>query len=523
MAGLTGLPPIRGNNLMIYYDFTNKKSYNRTDGNNVIIKDLSGNGYNGITNTTKGGFKFQDKTPCFDFQKTSTNRHDASYIEIQGLNYVTGEDDAISELTIETWIRIEGPGNTSTESVIASFDRSAVWRLSVGDSTGGSSVPLNTVSFSFAGSHGQSDVAFSNANFNIVKRGWVYLALTFKENDSEGLKLYLNGDLKETVSTVGKYIGNQTTTETPRYGFLGAGSEATEAGGTVAPTNYLNGRMASFKYWHSVLSAGQIRNNYLSKGNGLKIIKNNIEPESFDNYILVYDFSNPDCYPGTGTSITDLAFVQADTATVVGATYENNNHFTFDGVNDEIQITNSTTLNEDSNKYTEKYSEAWFKTHDINKPVQVIYEQGGTTNGINMYIYSGSLYQGMWSNSTGWNGNWRSASISENTWYHAAIVYSGSNASSEQLKFYLNGNLYGSASAGSQLSQHAGDVVIGNADNGGQAGISHLGTVNTTDVILDQGVSWFSGSIAYFATSNSSRTDAEVLADFNTRKSRFGY
>ena len=522
MAGITGLPPIRGNNLMIYYDFTNKKSYNRSDGNSITINDLSGNGYNGITKTTVGGFKRQDKTPCFDFQKSSNNRNEASYIEIQGLNYVTGPDDVISELTLETWIRIEGPGNTSTESIIASFDRSSVWRWSIGDSTGGSNISLNTVSFSYNGTGGQQDVAFSNAEFNIIKRGWIYLALTFKENDSQGLKLYINGDLKETVSTVGKYIGNQTTSETPRYGFIGAGSEADVEGGNRLPLNYLNGRMASFKYWHSALSAVQIRNNYLSKGNGLQIIKNNIEPETFDDYVLVYDFSNSDCYPGTGTSVTDLAFVQASLGTLSGPTFENN-AFTFDGVNDQILIGNSNTINTDGSRYTEKYLEAWFQTHDINKPVQVIYGQGGYTNGINMYVYSGSLYQGVWSQSTGWNGNWRSASISENTWYHAALVYSASNASSEQLKFYLNGNLYASASAGSQLSQHSGDIAIGNADNGSQAGMSHLGTINTNDIILSQGVSWFSGSIAYFATSNSSRTDAEVLADFNLRKSRFGY
>lgn len=523
MAGITGSPPIRGKDLQIYYDFTNKRSYNRTDGNNIIIKDLSGNGYDGLTNSSVIGFNRSDKTPCINFQKSSINKNDASYIEIQGLNYVTGDTDSISELTIETWIRINGVGNNPVESIIASFDRSSVWRLSIGDSDASGDVGLGIVSFSYTGTQGTTDVPFNNAGISVFKAGWLYLVITFKENDSNGLKLYIDGQLKETVSTVGKYIGNQTTTETPRYGFIGAGSEAEEAGGVATPDNYLNGSMASFRYWHSVLTSKQILNNYLSKGDGLKIIENRTIPVSyFDNYILAYDFSDSDCYPGTGNSLFDLSLTQGSLGTISGPTFEND-AFTFDGTNDEILIDNSTTINTDSSRYTEKYLEAWFQTHDINKPVQVIYEQGGYSNGINMYIYSGSLYQGVWSYSTGWNGNWKSTSISENTWYHAAIVYSGSNASSEQLKFYLNGNLYASASAGSQLSAHSGDIVIGNADNGSQAGISHLGTINTNDIILAQDVSWFSGSIAYFATSNSSRTDAEVLADFNLRKSRFGY
>ena len=96
---------------------------------------------------------------------------------------------------------------------------------------------------------------------------------------------------------------------------------------------------------------------------------------------------------------------------------------------------------------------------------QTIYEQGGTTRGLNIYIYGGSLYVGGWnepSNESNWNpGTFLStSSIENNTWYHVALTLNGgSSVSSNVFKGYLNGVEFGSGD-GSKLWNHGGDVSI---------------------------------------------------------------
>ena len=112
--------------------------------------------------------------------------------------------------------------------------------------------------------------------------------------------------------------------------------------------------------------------------------------------------------------------------------------------------------------------ELWFRVD--NKSLgskQVLYEEGGSTRGLNIYISEdGLLYVGGWNrkeSESQWMGNWISATIENNQWHHVALTLSGEvdgSISSNALKMYLDGNFINS-SQGSQLWQHGADINVG--------------------------------------------------------------
>jgi len=99
----------------------------------------------------------------------------------------------------------------------------------------------------------------------------------------------------------------------------------------------------------------------------------------------------------------------------------------FDGVNDGVYIANNAIIN---GAQASRTMEAWFKVTNksIGTRKQMIFEYGGPTRGINMYVFNGSLYMGAYDFSQGWSGNWISTSaINSGQFHHAAIAFDGPN------------------------------------------------------------------------------------------------
>lgn len=179
----------------------------------------------------------------------------------------------------------------------------------------------------------------------------------------------------------------------------------------------------------------------------------------------------------------------------------------FDGTSQYVQIPNSNDINTGSNNHTQKTIEAWFNVENknITSRKQTIYEQGGTTRGLNIYIYGGSLYVGGWnepSNESNWNpGTFLStSSIENNTWYHVALTLNGgSSVSSNVFKGYLNGVEFGSGD-GSKLWNHGGDVSIARSRDTK----FHTGDYNSAI--------YFDGQIDEVRLWNTTRTQAQIVS-----------
>ena len=243
------------NNLLLYYDFNNSSSYN-TQNSTSTVNDLSGNGYNGVVTGTKISYDSDEKAIYFPSDATVDDG-----VYISGLNYVSGPSDKLNELTIISRIKIPNHNN-DLENTIMSFDRSAVWRYTVGStqSESGLSNSAGKPSFRFTNSDGTFDDYTRTSSVDLRDGKWHDVAVTFKANTDAGLKYYVDGVLIHTTDmSTADPISDHFDVETPRFGWIGTTSEASSAGGTSSPANRsFYGHISTIKYYNRELSASEL-------------------------------------------------------------------------------------------------------------------------------------------------------------------------------------------------------------------------------------------------------------------------
>ena len=100
----------------------------------------------------------------------------------------------------------------------------------------------------------------------------------------------------------------------------------------------------------------------------------------------------------------------------------------------------STEINTYSGSIDERTISFSFKVDPDNdlSGTQILYEEGGTSNGFSVYIHEGQLYVGAWSESTSWSGTFLNTSLdaSDSDWQHVSLVL---DAGAGSLKGYLDG------------------------------------------------------------------------------------
>ncbi|MBD3252168.1 hypothetical protein GF386_00360 [Candidatus Pacearchaeota archaeon] len=132
--------------------------------------------------------------------------------------------------------------------------------------------------------------------------------------------------------------------------------------------------------------------------------------------------------------------------------------------NDWIGVPDTDDINTDT--HAKRTIIAWFNVTDKDiADKQVIYEEGGGSRGLNIYIYQGKLFVGGWNEPAGesnWQGTWlNTSSINNNQWHQVALVLNGtSSLENEVFKGYIDGVEFSNGS-GSQLWDHGGDIQIG--------------------------------------------------------------
>lgn len=135
----------------------------------------------------------------------------------------------------------------------------------------------------------------------------------------------------------------------------------------------------------------------------------------------------------------------------------------FNGESDGIKIPDSPRINI-TNIITNRTIGALFKCNDVNKNTkQVIFEEGGRTRGLVLYVHDGKVYVGGWNRAEyNWQGEWLSADIKSNQWYHVGLVIRDATGKVEKDKFemWLDGKLHDKADGG-QLHPHGDDTGIG--------------------------------------------------------------
>jgi dienelactone hydrolase len=132
-----------------------------------------------------------------------------------------------------------------------------------------------------------------------------------------------------------------------------------------------------------------------------------------------------------------------------------------DGIDNFIIIANSSDIN--TSTVTQRTISLAFHAADVNAR-QVLFEEGGGTRGLVIYIENGKLYVGGWNKTTsesGWAGTWLSTDVASGQWHHVALTLNGSpSVQPGALRGYLDGRLFG-AGDGSQLWAHSGGIGVG--------------------------------------------------------------
>ena len=285
--------------LFLYLDPGNENSYS---GSGTTANDLSGSLVADLDNGTS---YLSSNGGVFNFDGTNDLIDLKSNLASGKVNFsVGGWCRSHTNSSDGTFFGLWGATSGSADQFLLWWDvggSNPNWRFIMRDGA-------NTVR---ATSDGQD-----NGNIN----QWSYIMVT---HDGSGLKLYIDGALDQSVSTNGSIrtssevwaLGNQNIGGNPRY---------------------LDGEIGPFHVYNKTLAASEVLQNY----NALKNRFENTKGVVTDGLVFYVDPGHGGSYPGSGTTLTDLAGSNNGTLTN-GPTYSSNNGGTlvFDGTNDYVSCT----------------------------------------------------------------------------------------------------------------------------------------------------------------------------------------
>lgn len=222
---------------LFHYDFSDTNTHS-----GQTINDLSGNNNSGTVRDNSNAY-YDGSENAFRFSADFGN----SGVAINNLNYVTGDTDQLENFSIKAKIKAS-PESGERQRIILSFDRSAVFRFSIGNDNGAeSSSSAGKLALSFANSDGIFDKYDAGYNGDLRDNQWHDIMIRFEANKQYGLNYYIDGVLTYSDPIAYAPINNLSTTETPRYGIVGNGSELSSPMGKIGPNDPFYGWIREIK------------------------------------------------------------------------------------------------------------------------------------------------------------------------------------------------------------------------------------------------------------------------------------
>ncbi len=431
-------------NLAIWIDANNSSSYS---GTGTSITDLSGNGR---TQNLQAAAQYTmlNGVKCFDCSTTS--------------NYITAA-------SIEPVLPTTGFTYIAWARMISS---SASWRTLFRSSPNDHALLIETGT-NRLGMYDNDTSAFYPSGYNDVSSladVWVQWAVT---GDSSGQTFYING--QQAGTTVKTAAGNS-------HWYTGLGGQ---------PFGYI----ANMELYTSKLTQEQIQQNYynqLSKFVTPSIVTSNL--------VLWYDPSNSVSYPGSGSTITNLASTSLS-GTMSNITYTNP-YFAYNGSSSQISVADNALLEPGSGDWT---MEAWVYLSNSSggKVILGKFNNGGGSDDVSysMRISNANAFAQM-GDGLGNYINSTSYTLPLNTWTHVTYVWK--NVASNSLETYINGTSIGN------VSHSLGSIL--NATNP-----LYIGSYNGGEYSQ-----WMNGRIGITRLYSTALTSAQVLQNYNADKSKYG-
>ena len=368
--------------------------------------------------------------------------------------------------------------STDTNSIINSYFPHSYSCWVNPSSTSGTKILVGN-STSMLGFRGGNNLTFfqyyvnaeKNSGVSISANTWSMVTVTYKGAafGSNNVLFYVNGSLVHTGS-LGMPSGG---------GKIFVGSNSAGSGG------FYGGLIDEVGVWNRTLTAEEVTELY-NAGAGKQYVAPVEASIVSSGLILNLDASNALSYPGTGTVWTDLSGNGNNGTLINGTSYSSANGGTlvFDGINDYVS---ATSINRTSLGSTFTLS-IWYNKETTS--TGGIFEiTPGNNSGSPILILQQNSASLSWLLLDGWR---MTVPVSINTWYNVVLTYS-----SNQYKTYINGVLSGSFSGG--LSSINGSLIIGS------------------------GYPTFSKEkVSAFHVYNRVLTQAEITANFNALKGRYG-
>jgi len=180
----------------------------------------------------------------------------------------------------------------------------------------------------------------------------------------------------------------------------------------------------------------------------------------------------------------------------------------FDGSSGYIAIPSHDDINTRSGGYTNKSIGLWFNADTVPGAADysVLYEQGGISNGLNVFLHDGKLYAGIYQSSPANAGDWVSTPVTAGTTHNVAMTWDGSTGVKD-LVMYLDGALVGMDE--STISP----PLIGTDDIG--IGAVNVGTRYSTSLSKAGGpFDFFDGTIDDLSLYNTTLTPKQVQTQY---------
>lgn len=309
------------------------------------------------------------------------------------------------------------------------------------------------------------------------------------------IRLYVDGVLEGVSASQGKNINTASSADVR----IAVGHS----------NRYFDGTMDEVRIYDHGLSSAEIR------------ALAGVAPDRYSDTVLA---DNPIAYWRLGESTGGKAFNEGSELAAADANYSGvdngdkgvggllyantNTAVAFDGTNDEVRIGDNGAINTGGPFATKSY-ELLFQADSVSGR-QVLFEQGGTTNGFNLYLQDDELHFGAWTSNTFHDANTTALDLLADTTYHAVGTWDNG-----LLDLYVNGQLVASADASAdftQVASHGDDGAIGGVhtntryhngtagDGDNFAGIIDEVALYNTALSADQIAAHYSASIPEPAT-----------------------
>ena len=431
-------------NLVIWLDANNSSSYS---GSGTTVNDLSGNGY---TNTLTGAtYTMLNGVKCFDCT-TGTRR-----VVVDG----TGPTLPTSGYTYITWARLEAGDPASFRTLL--YTNSPKYTPIT--------IPTGTNTL------GYWDTEFRSSGYDLASSVgiWVQYAVV---GDNSSQTFYING------SQVGSPIA------------YGAGGTTHWGWGNNDGPSQPWGYVANMELYTAKLTQEQIQQNYYNQ-------LPRFQPSSAvtSNLVLWYDPSFATSYPGTGTTITNLANTSLP-GTMSNITWTDP-YFTYNGTSSQVGVADTAALEPGAGDWT---MEVWVN-QTVNTGSQVIlgkFDPGGGANDVSYAIrVSGGNVRADFGNGTT-AMNTSNYTLTTGTWVQ--LVYVFTNVANNNVITYVNG-------AQQATTTHSFTSILNTSSN------LYLGSYNNGEY-----AQWFDGKIGVTRLYNAALTAGEVLQNYNANRATYG-